>query len=191
MDPRRRLMRPTNFSPRQIPRVQARRSCSMVRGLAPTRQMTIESFPRSRTISPKFLGYTMAQFNVEPPPDGFITYGSCQIRAVGAIPTHLNAGPTLTVSGPGGAQVSASLSILKSGAVGDYKNALPSGFIPPGGGTFTFSGPGPGRIGAISSASVTMPAPLIWTNMIALSSIDRAKLATLPCGTICPITFLC
>ncbi len=138
----------------------------------------------------KFLGYTMAQFNVEPPPDGFITYGSCQIRAVGAIPTHLNAGPTLTVSGPGGAQVSASLSILKSGAVGDYKNALPSGFIPPGGGTFTFSGPGSGVIGAISNASVTMPAPIIWTNMIGISSIDRSKGVTVTWGSGSPGTFV-
>src|SRR5258708_3810259 len=84
----------------------------------------------------------MAEFNIEPPLDGFITYGSCQILAPGANPAHLNAGSTLAVRGPGGAQASASLSTLMNGTVGDYRVTLSPGFIPAGGGTFNFSGSG-------------------------------------------------
>lgn len=139
----------------------------------------------------KFLSYTMAQFGAKIPSDGFISYGSCQIRESGTIPTHLNAGSTLTVSGPGGAQAAAQLSTLKNGSLGDYRSALPAGFIPSGGGTFTFSnGSGSAAVGPLSGASITMPAPIIWTNSSGISTIDRSRGVTVTWSGGSPGTFV-
>ena len=138
----------------------------------------------------RFLGYTMAEFSVEPPLEGFITYGSCQILAAGAQPAHINAGSTLTVSGPGGAQASASLSTLKDGTLGDYKTSVPSGFIPTGGGTFNFSGSGSTVIGSFNNASITMPAPIIWTNMGGISNVNRSQGVTVTWSGGSPGTFV-
>lgn len=139
----------------------------------------------------RFLSYKAADFAAKAPSDGFISYGSCQILPPGASSTHLNAGPTLTVAGPGGEQGSASLSKLKDGTLGDYKSSLPAGFIPGAGGTFTFSnGSGATAVGTLSKASVTMPTPIVWTNMTALSTISRSGGATVTWSGGSPGTFV-
>src|SRR5258708_12530698 len=100
----------TEFTPAQL---QALRNKGMVNvGTIFLNQETDVTTSVRSEFRAKFLGYTMAQFNVDPPLDGFITYGSCHIRAVGAIPTHLNPGPTLTSSGPPPPHLSPSTSLL-------------------------------------------------------------------------------
>jgi uncharacterized protein (TIGR03437 family) len=138
----------------------------------------------------RFLGFSMAEFNIEPPLNGFISYGSCQISSAGATPGHLNAGSNLTVSDSGGTQVSAPLSTLKNGSLGDYRNSLPSGFIPATGGTFTFGGSGSNAIGSFSNTSVTLPAPVSWTNMSGISTVNRAQGVTVTWRGAAPGTFV-
>jgi len=123
----------------------------------------------------KYLGYTMAEFGASTPSDGFISYGSCQILRKGTRATHLDAGPTLTVSGPGGEQGSASPITLKDGTMGDYRGSLPGGFIPNEGGTFTFSnGSGSANIGPFNTAPISIPPPIVWTNINGISTINRS-----------------
>lgn len=139
----------------------------------------------------KFLGYTAAEFNARGPSAGFLSYGSCQILSREAHGAHLDAGSALTVSGPGGEQGFAAPTTLKDGTLGDYAGTLPDGFIPNGGGTFTFSnGPGSNSIGPFGAASITMPPALVWTNNNALSGINRAQGATLTWSGGSPGTFV-
>lgn len=139
----------------------------------------------------KFLSYPPGQYEVKTPSDGFISYGSCVITAPDTSSTHLNAGPALTVSGPGGEQASASLTTLKDGTLGDYKSTLPAGFIPSGGGTFTFSnGSGSSAVGGISNASITLPSPIVWTNMSGISSVNRSEGLTVTWSGGSPSSFV-
>lgn len=139
----------------------------------------------------KFLGYAMGEFGSRTPSEGFISYGSCQILPKGTRATHLDAGPTLTVSGPGGEQGSASPVTLKDGTMGDYRGSLPGGFIPNGGGTFTFSnGSGSTAIGSFGAAAITVPPPLVWTNMNGISTINKSQGVTVTWSGGSPGTFV-
>lgn len=103
--------------------------------------------------------------------DGLLSVGNCivdQGNSAG-VPTIISAGPSLTVSGPGGEQTTMSYSAGQSPA---YSVMLPNTFIPSAGGTFTISGAGgPGaQIGSFD-VSVTLPPAITWTNMSAASNI--------------------
>ena len=138
----------------------------------------------------KFLNYTGGEFSTRTPAGGFISYGSCQILSRETRATHLDAGSTLTVSGPNG-QGFASPTTLKDGSLGDYAGTLPDGFIPGGGGTFSFSnGSGSNVIGPFSGATVTLPAPLTWTNMNGIFGVNRSQGVTLTWNGGGPGTFV-
>ncbi|HCC57287.1 MAG TPA: hypothetical protein DEQ47_08470 [Solibacterales bacterium] len=139
----------------------------------------------------KFLNYASADFNARTPSPGFLSYGSCQILTKEARATHLDVGPTLTVLGPGGEQGSASPTTQKDGTPGDYVGSLPDGFIPSGGGSFTFSnGSGSAAVGPFNAAAVTMPPPLTWTNMGGISTINRSQGVTVTWSGGSPGTFV-
>ncbi len=77
----------------------------------------------------------------------------------------------ITFTGPDGAPVT-----LKSqGIKGAFYSILPTGGIPPSGGTFTFKGAGGKDVGAFTS-TVTLSNPLMtWTNQADAATVDRSK----------------
>ena len=88
---------------------------------------------------------------------------------------YLGAGPNLTITGP--SPISEEIQYNgpnKSPSYGPVN--LPAGFVPVGGGAFTFSAAG-GSGAAVGSFSVTatLPAPLNWTNVSAASAINHSQ----------------
>jgi uncharacterized protein (TIGR03437 family) len=106
--------------------------------------------------------------------DGFISVGNCIVdqNSSAGTPTILSAGPTLTVSGPGGEQASFTYT---AGRNPPYSASLPTTFVPATGGTFTFTGAGGSgaQIGSFN-VSVAIPPATTWTNMGAASRIVRS-----------------
>ena len=104
---------------------------------------------------------------------GLTSIGSCSVNqtvtggSTGSNSTGLDAG-TISVTGPSGTQA---LTEIKTG---EYGAELSSGFIPTGGGTFTFTGAGGKDVGAFT-ATVNYTNPLTWTNMTSITSVNRAQ----------------
>jgi uncharacterized protein (TIGR03437 family) len=119
-----------------------------------------------------FYGYTQAQFDAAQAQ--IPSVGSCVIvpptPAANAMPTGLDAGSTITLTGPSG-QVP-----LAENPAGVYSpsSALASNFFPSAGGTFTFTGTGGANVGAFSAA-ISLASPLVWTNAISISTVSRAN----------------
>ena len=86
------------------------------------------------------------------------------------LPTYLNAGSAVNLTGPLGKQV------LSPETTGFYYNSpLPTGYIPTSGGAFSFdNGSGGADVGAFTT-SLTAAAPLTWTNMNAITTVTRSQ----------------
>jgi len=137
----------------------------------------------------QFFNTTAAQFNALPMP--FASLGGCTVYA-GGLPVGLagnasifglNAGPSLSVSGPlGTGAVPVVNTVYKAqqkplGGISTLGGAVSPAFIPASGGTFTFSnGSGTSSVGPFS-ASVTMgpAANFQWTNQASISKVNRAN----------------
>jgi hypothetical protein len=87
----------------------------------------------------------------------------------GITTTGLDAG-TITVTGPSGTQPVAAIPSLP----GAYDSTLPAGFIPATGGSFVFTGTGGKDVGPFT-ATVNYRNPLVWTNMNAITSVNRSQ----------------
>jgi uncharacterized protein (TIGR03437 family) len=122
-----------------------------------------------------FVRYTAAQFQQSAQTTA--SMGSCTLytytlSGAGAInpflPTSLNAGTAVNLSGPQGNQTLT----LQSGV---YFNSASPSFIPTSGGVFSFNnGSGGPDVGAFTT-SLTLATPLAWTNMSSLTSVTRSK----------------
>ncbi|HEY6347394.1 MAG TPA: hypothetical protein VIY49_38390 [Bryobacteraceae bacterium] len=122
-----------------------------------------------------FYSYTQAQFDgaqAEIP-----SLGSCVVvpptTSSTVLPTGLDAGSTITLTGPGNEQVS----LTKNPVVAGYYapgSAIASSFFPSTGGTFTFAGTGGANVGAFSQ-SVSVASPLVWTNASSISTVTEAN----------------
>jgi hypothetical protein len=130
----------------------------------------------SDSASAIFVRYTGAQFGSAT--QTATSMGSCTVYtyslgnggpAANPIqPTYLNAGPVVNVNGPQGKQVLT----LQSGI---YFNSASVAFIPASGGVFTFdNGSGASDVGAFT-ASLTLAAPLVWTNMNSITTVTRSQ----------------
>jgi uncharacterized protein (TIGR03437 family) len=127
--------------------------------------------------SAAFVRYTSAQF--QSLTQSTASVGSCTVftyTLAGAgttpnafLPTYLNAGSAINLSGPQGNQALT----FQSGL---YLNPTPpTSFIPTSGGVFNFNnGSGGPDVGGFTT-SVTVAAPLVWTNMSAITSVTRSK----------------
>ena len=106
---------------------------------------------------------------------GLVSIGNCIVtqNLTGAsslyTTTALDPG-TITVTGPAG---SATLTTIPQ-TPGLYFAQLSSGFIPPNGGTFTFTGSGGKDVGAFTT-SVAYTSPLNWTNEGSITTVNRAQ----------------
>jgi uncharacterized protein (TIGR03437 family) len=112
--------------------------------------------------------------------------GSCMVYGIsssGAIlgpdfnrGTSLDAGSALNVAGPTG---SALMTVLNPAREYLYTKVFDPGFIPGTGGAFTFdhipNDPESGFKNAIENATITIPAPLVWTNQTGITSVDRSQ----------------
>jgi hypothetical protein len=127
--------------------------------------------------SASFFRYTADQLNASTFP--VATIGSCVIFSsagnnVGTtnpvLPTSLNAGPAINVSGPSGNAVLT----LQSGFYAPT-GQLPNTFIPGGGGTFKFdNGSGGPDVGAFTTQAM-LSAPLVWSNMSSITTVNRSQ----------------
>ena len=130
-----------------------------------------------------FARSTTANYNATPNPLLISTYGSCTVFTFkGAAPSTavpdsvlLDAGPSLSVNGPGGQK-----SIPKSQGIYSAQFAMSSSI--PGvpstplyltKGTYTVTGPGGADVGPFT-ASLNVPDPLIWTNSSGIKTVNRA-----------------
>lgn len=90
--------------------------------------------------------------------------------------TPLNAGPSITVTGPNGTKTMPYSNGVYSATLGGGTgaSALPI-FIPATGGNFTFdNGSGGPDIGHFSG-QITLGAPLVWTNMNSITNVTRSS----------------
>ncbi len=112
---------------------------------------------------------------------GVTSLGSCSVitassASTGTIPTivGLDAG-TITITGPTGTQTLTNQALpTQSGPSGLYTASLASSFMPPTGGTYTFTGSGGADVGHFTT-SISYTSPLVWTNMNAVTTVNRAS----------------
>ncbi len=111
--------------------------------------------------------------------------GSCMVSTIslGSVrpvdpiqPVYLNAGPTITMTGGTTPQI-----LTRDAQFGFYSLPTPAvgatapTFIPDAGGTFNFSnGAGGSDVGALQNASVSLGAPIVWTNMEQITNVNRS-----------------
>jgi len=126
--------------------------------------------------SAAFVRYTSAQF--ESLTQSTASVGSCTLFTYtlanegtlpNSLPTYLNAGSAINLSGPQGNQA---LTFLN----GLYSNpSPPTTFIPTSGGAFSFNnGSGGPDVGAFTT-SLTVAAPLTWTNSSSITTVTRSQ----------------
>jgi hypothetical protein len=107
---------------------------------------------------------------------GYVSLGDCVVAPQTSgdstfTPTQLDAG-TLSITGPLGTQT------VTLRSPGEYSLALPTGFVPAAGGTFTFNATGgttPGASVGAFSTSLNFSAPLVWSNMSSITAVNRAQ----------------
>jgi len=115
------------------------------------------------------------------------TFGACTVYTfagetaavpTGVQPTFLDAGPSITVTGPNGTkQLPRQTSTFNNQTTIGYYAALGSNasgqqlYLSPG--SYTVSGPGGADVGAFSQ-TFTVPTSLTWTNSGSISTVDRA-----------------
>lgn len=135
--------------------------------------------------SATFSKYPAALLDTAANPFNVVTTGSCSVNyykgtsaAVADIvlPTPLDAGAAITVSGPAGTK---QLTKQTFGGYQQYSGALGTstfgssgpGFLDPG--TLTISGPGGTDVKAFST-TVNVPQPLVWTNQDSIGPVSRS-----------------
>jgi uncharacterized protein (TIGR03437 family) len=102
--------------------------------------------------------------------------GSSTTRLDPIMPTYLDAGPTITMSGGLSTQT-----LVRDPKFGFYtipasSSGAATKFIPDNGASLSFSnGSGGADVETIQNATLTLGAPIIWTNMDQISNIPRAS----------------
>jgi uncharacterized protein (TIGR03437 family) len=128
-----------------------------------------------------FASYALNQYLASPSTSsGTPSVGGCLVSAITSsassatspivLYTGLDAGPSISVNGPNGAQ---SLPKLTTAALaGFYSDTFPASYLVAG--AYTATGPGGANVGPFT-ASLTVPNPLIWTNAAALTTVNRSQ----------------
>jgi uncharacterized protein (TIGR03437 family) len=117
---------------------------------------------------------------------GVTTPGACNVatyRGASApttdpvLPDPLDAGAPITITGPDNVSkqmtstVKGTYSVQLGGGLPGMPGSLPDYFVP---GKYTVTGPGGADVGAFT-ASITLPAPMTWTNADAINEITRSS----------------
>lgn len=149
--------------------------------------ITSASTTTTDSASAAFYGYTQQQFSAAAPQTVSIgncivyTYaGNAAALSAGVLPSGLDAGAAVNVNGPNGKLVLSKYTIPGFGFTGSYMPAQTSGLsvIPPSGGSFTFDNSTGGVDVTAITASLSVGAPLTWTNMSSFTTVNRANSAT-------------
>jgi uncharacterized protein (TIGR03437 family) len=114
---------------------------------------------------------------------GQVSIGSCLVTtsqvtgSTSATSTPLDAGSSISVTGPAGSLNLGLLSLPGSGLGGFYAPAggtAPAGFIPTGGGAFTFDNGAGGKDVQHFNTTLNVPAAFTWTNASSVTSVSRS-----------------
>lgn len=113
--------------------------------------------------------------------------GSAATRIDPVLPVSLNAGPTITMSTPS----AGNQTLTRDAQFGFYNLPLSvTSFIPDNGGAFNFNnGSGGPDVGAFTT-SLTVGAPLVWTNMDQITDVTRGNGVTVTWSGGDPSTFV-
>jgi uncharacterized protein (TIGR03437 family) len=113
-----------------------------------------------------------------------VSIGSCLVStpstdsaSTGTI-TGLDAGASISVTGPAGSLTLAPLSIPGVSLAGFYSptsGTVPATFIPSSGGTFTFDNGAGGKDVQHFNTTLTLPAAFTWSNASQITSVSRAQ----------------
>lgn len=158
-------------------------SVSMGKTTTTTQSITVGgiTIPGSTTSSDYagavFYRYTAAQFQALA--QSAVSIGSCTVFTYSGnststnynpfLPTYLNAGPVVNLSGPQGKQA------LTMQSLGIYYNSAAPSFIPASGGVFSFdNGSGGPDVGPFAT-SLNVAPPLTWTNMASITTVTRSQ----------------
>ncbi len=130
-----------------------------------------------------FYKYTPQQFTASQGLFRQASFGSCVVTTVSfdansnfdpVLPVALDAGPSIAINGPNGTK-----QMSRDGQFGFYSadlggsNGTPL-YIPNAGGTFTFMGTGGADVGPFN-ASISLAAPLVWTNIDSITDVQRLQ----------------
>ncbi len=109
-----------------------------------------------------------------------ISIGSCLVynsysgSSSSVTSVGLDAGPSSSVNGPSGSLTLPQITI--TGQAGLYgTTSVPAGFIPPGGGSYTFDNGSGGKDIQHFNATLTLPATFTWTNASQVASVTRSQ----------------
>jgi uncharacterized protein (TIGR03437 family) len=115
-----------------------------------------------------------------------VSVGSCLISnnlasSTGTTPTTtgLDAGASISVTGPAGNLTLSPLSVPGVNLAGFYAptgtGTVPAGFIPASGGAFTFDNGSGGKDVSHFNTTLTLPAAFTWSNASSISSVTRSQ----------------
>jgi hypothetical protein len=120
-------------------------------------------------------GFLVSDLFAEVVPAGSCTVTTLPGAGVGQVPAqppkYLDAGPSLTVSGPGGPRTLAKLALTTVAYAGTLGDGTPGNYLDPG--TYSAAGAGGADVGAFT-ANVDLGPLLVWTNRSEATSVDRA-----------------
>ncbi|HUE22158.1 MAG TPA: hypothetical protein VMQ86_10780 [Bryobacteraceae bacterium] len=115
---------------------------------------------------------------------GFSSIGSCFVdfftttnTSITTLPlafqfTSLNAGPAIDINGPDG---TLAMPLTTTNGVYNYSTSGLTDFIPAAGGAFTFSGTGGPDVGAFTTPTIQLAAPVTFTNASSISPVTRSN----------------
>jgi uncharacterized protein (TIGR03437 family) len=103
-----------------------------------------------------------------------LVYNSLASSSSSGTTTGLDAGPSISVNGPAGSLTLPQITI--AGQAGLYGTAsVPAGFIPAGGGSYTFNNGGGGKDVQGFNATLTLPPTFTWSNAAQIASVTRSQ----------------
>jgi uncharacterized protein (TIGR03437 family) len=158
-------------------------SIGLFRSASPAMTIAGITLPGSTTDegSAVFERYTFQQYTAATGGINVTTYGACSVYfytgqtatlADPVTPVGLDAGPSITVTGPSGVKTLtplASSTGLYTATLGGVSNAPL--FLTPG--NYLITGPGGKDVGPINT-NITLPPALTWTNAASISTVNRS-----------------
>ena len=140
-----------------------------------------ENVPASMVTAETIYPVNVCTINGYPDPNGNIIHNGTVVTPVPFKEVNLDAGPTITISGPSGTrtikgQTLGMLGVVYSG--GTLGNSTPGNYLDPG--HYTITGPGGKDVGAFMASTDVPSAPFVWTNLPDVTApLDRSKNLTI------------
>jgi uncharacterized protein (TIGR03437 family) len=136
-----------------------------------------ENVPASMITAETIYPVNVCSINGYPGPNGTVVVNGNPVTIVPLKEVNLDAGPTLTISGPSGKRTITGQTV---GMLGVYYAGVTLGNSTPGNyldsGHYTITGPGGKDVGAFSASTDVPSAPFVWTNLPDVTApLDRSK----------------